>query len=265
MSKELFDARKKLSAVCTLIKQGKITNAVQNFHGGLQIMLGESLLKSEKKEFARFIENCVDELNRNKQIREEFQLSLSYAPGSEIQLLDSVRALLEAMEQNALNEAEQIFRAREVQKKDRLEQLKSELAKNNPEAAKNLAAALAIDFPDDAGMFVDISEAFERAGLNDEALAHMEKARKVDPDAAYILNKLGILYRRARKMEESEKMFAAAESHTPDDPYIHFNKGRLYVDWQKWKEAENSARAALVLQPEFAEAAKMAAYAAKRV
>jgi tetratricopeptide (TPR) repeat protein len=265
MSKELFEARKKLSAVCTLIKQGKITNAVQNLHGGLQIMLGESLLKSEKNEFARFIENSVRELNQNKQIREEFQLSLSYAPGHESQLLDSVRVLLEAMEQGALSAAEQSFKAREAQKKDRLGQLENELAGKNTEAVKNLATAMAADYPDDAGMFVDISELFERAGLNDEAVAYMEKARKIDPDAAYILNKLGILYRRAGKMEESEKMFAAAESHTPDDPYIHFNKGRLYVDWKLWKEAENSARAALVLQPEFAEAEKMAAYAAKRV
>ncbi|MDR1241496.1 MAG: tetratricopeptide repeat protein [Deltaproteobacteria bacterium] len=265
MSKELFEARKKLSSVSSLAKQGKLTNAVQCFHRGLQIMLAESLLKSEKSEFARFIEAGVREINNNKQMREQFQISLSYAPGHESLLLDSVRALLEAMEQSALSEAEQAFKARETQKKADLERLAGELAAKNMESARSLAESMAADYSDDAGLLVDISEAFEHAGLNDEAIIYMEKARKLDPDAAYILNKLGILHRRGKNMEEAEKMFTAAERHTPDDPYIHFNKGRLYVDWQKWKQAETSACAALALFPEFGEAKKMAAYIAKRV
>ncbi|MDR2825398.1 MAG: tetratricopeptide repeat protein [Deltaproteobacteria bacterium] len=265
MSKELFDARKKLSSVGTLVKQGKITNAIQCFYTGLQTMVSGSLLKSEREEFVHFIETAVDEVNYSKKIRDEFQISLSYKPGQESQLLEGVRSLLQSMEQTALSEAENVFKALEAQKKNRLTQLAGELVANNVEQAKNLAESMATDYFDDSGQFVDISEAFEHAGLNDDAIAYMEKARKLDPNAAYILNKLGILYRRGKNMEESEKMFTTALSRTPDDPYIHFNKGRLYVDWQKWKQAESSALAALSLLPEFEEAKKMAAYVAKRV
>ena len=39
--------------------------------------------------------------------------------------------------------------------------------------------------------------------------------------------------------------------------------GRLYVDWKKWDKAVKAAQGALQLDPDFAEARKLMAYAEK--
>jgi tetratricopeptide (TPR) repeat protein len=98
----------------------------------------------------------------------------------------------------------------------------------------------------------------------DDAILFLENASALDHESAYIHNKRGILYRKMKRFEDSEKAFNAALAITPDDPYIYFNSGRLYVDWQKWPEAHNAAQKALEYQPGFNEAKMMADYVAKR-
>lgn len=265
MSKGLFEARRKLSSVATLVRQDKPLNAAQALFDGLQAMLREPLLKSEKDEFIRFVENAVREINYNKKIQSLFSIQLSYTPGEESFLLDNVKMLLETLEALAVDEADKAFQEREAKKKARFAEAMALIGGDRAEEGKKLLKSLATEYYDDASLMVEASEALEKAGHLEEAVTYMEKAQFLVKDDVYILNKLGILYRKVGRREESEKMFLAAENHTPDDPYLLFNKGRLYLDWQRWHECRAAAQAALVLLPDFAEAGKMADYAAKRV
>jgi tetratricopeptide (TPR) repeat protein len=265
MSKGLFDARRKLSSVAALVRQDKPLNAAQALFDGLQAMLREPLLKSEKAEFARFVENAVREINYNKQIQTQFSIQLSYAPGEESALLDNVKLLLDTLEGLAVDEADKAFQEREASKKARFVEAMELLAAGKAEEGQKILKNLATEYYDDAGLMVEASEALEKTDHLEEAVIYMEKARFLVKDDVYILNKLGIFYRKAGRREESEKMFLAAGARTPDDPYLLFNKGRLYLDWQRWSECLAAAKAALALQPDFEEARKMAGYAAKRV
>lgn len=265
MSKALFDARRKLSSVGSLLKQDKIGNAVHALVGGLQDMLRESLLKSERSEFERLVQSAVDELNYNKTIQTKYSLRFEYKPGGERELLEDLRFLMEELEASDLESADRLSKELEVAKKARLSTLGAQLAANNTEAARDSARNMLEEFNDDANLMVDMAEFFEQSGLLEDAVVCLERARKLDPGAVYILNKLGINFRKLRNFEDSEYMFQKAAGLTPDDPNLHFNLGRLYVDWEKWPEAHKSAQKALELEPGFEVAGKMSDYAAKRM
>ncbi|MDL2285742.1 tetratricopeptide repeat protein [Desulfovibrio sp. OttesenSCG-928-F07] len=265
MSKGLFDARRKISAVGGLLRQNNVINAVQSLHNGLQDMLRENLLKSERDEFERLLTDAVRAVSSNAKIREAFQMTLTYTPGDEAGLLANIRILLDTLEQLALDEAEKRFMELEAAKQRRFEEGVTALGAGNTEKAKEIFNALAGEYGTDITLLVNIAEAYEQAGLLEDAAFFLEKASAGDPQSAYIHNKRGILYRKMKRFEDSEQAFISALAITPDDPYIYFNSGRLYVDWQKWPEAQKAGSKALELEPEFNEAKMLAEYAAKRV
>lgn len=265
MSKGLFDARRKFSQTAPLLRQGNVINAVQSFHGGLQEMLREQLLKSERDEFEELITQIVKTLSTNKQVLQVFQMKLSYTPGQEKELLDNVRILLDVLEAEAVDEASKRLMEIEADKGRRLADGITALETGNIQRGKEFFNALLKDHPGDVGLLVNMAEAYEKASLLEDAAALLEKAAALDAGAAYIHNKRGIIYRKLKRFEDSEAAFDMAVTITPDDPYLHFNQGRVHVDSGRWSDALAAAQKALELLPTFNEAKMMADYARKRV
>ena len=265
MSKGLFDARRKLAQSNSLIRQGNIINAVQSLHSGLQDMLREQLLKSERDEFENLLTQTVRQIGSNKQVLDVFQMRLEYTPGQEKELMENVKVLLDALEAVAIDEAAKRFMEIEADKECRFNEGVAALESGKAEKCREIFDALVKEHPNDVAMLVNMAEAYEKAGLLEEAATLLEKAAALDPGAAYIHNKRGIIYRKMKKYEQSEQAFNTALGITPDDPYLYFNIGRLYVDWQNWPKALDAAGKALELAPGFNEAKMMAEYAQKRI
>ena len=265
MSKQLFDARRQIAQVGSLLRQGSCVNAVQSLYNGLQAMISEPLLKSERKEFSSSIDNAVKAVAADKKIREQFALQISYTPGNELGLMDTLRILLDSLQALAMDEMEKLFREREERKQAKFAKGVAELSAGNVNGAKDTFDALATGFNTDVALLVDIAEAFEKAGLQEESALYLEKADKLDSDSAYIKNKLGIVYRKMQRYADSENAFKNAIILVPDDPYVYFNSGRLYLDWKKWAQAKQAADKAIECQPGFNEAKMLADYAAKRM
>lgn len=265
MSKRLFDARRKFAQTGSLLRKGNAINAVQSFYSGLQDMLSEPLLKSERSEFERILEENVKNIAINDQVLKVFQMKLEYTPGEEKQLTDNVKILLDALEALAIDEAAKRFMEIEADKNRRFAAGVAALESGNKDHGKGVFDSLLVDHGKDVALLVNMAEAYEKAGMLEEAAALLEKAAALDPGAAYIHNKRGIIYRKMRLFEQSKTAFDAALAITPDDPYLHFNKGRVYVDSQLWSEALGSAKQAMALAPSFNEARMMAEYAQKRV
>lgn len=264
MSKGLFDARRKFAQTGSLLRQGNALGAVQFFYGGLQDMLREQLLKSERDEFEKLLTQIVKNIAGDKQVLQVFQMKLAYAPGQEKNLLENVKILLDALESVAVDEAARRFMEIETDKNRRLADGVAALEAGNQPRAKAFFGGLLQEHPTDAALLVNMAEAYENAGLLEDAAALLQNAAALDPGAAYIHNRRGIVYRKMKRFGDSEASFDAAIAITPDDPYLHFNKGRAYVDSQRWPEALSSAQKALDLAPGFNEARMMADYARKR-
>lgn len=265
MSKCLFDARRNFAQTAPLLRQGNAINAIQSFHKGLQDMLREPLLKSERTEFENILEQIVKTIAANEKVMKVLQMRLEYTPGQEKELMENVKLLLDALEAEALDEAAKRFMEIEADKARRLSEGTAALEAGNKERGKEIFDALVKEHPKDVALLVNMAEAYEKAGMLEEAAALLEQAAIHDPGAAYIHNKRGIVYRKMRCFEQSAAAFDQAIAITPDDPYLYFNKGRVFVDSQRWPEALTSAHKALELSPVFNEAKMMAEYAQKRV
>ncbi|MCL1916150.1 MAG: hypothetical protein FWG17_05550 [Desulfovibrionaceae bacterium] len=265
MSKSLFDARRKIHHVHTLLRQNSVVNAVESLHSGLQDMLGEPLLKSERKEFERMLDEAVQEVMSDQKVKDFFQAPVNYQPGKEHELLAHLRTLMESMVALAADEAEKEIKRQETLKRDQLAEGVAALVDKRKDRAEEIFNTLAKEYEEDAALMVNIAEAYEQLSHLDEALVYLEKAVQLDAASAYLHNKCGILHRKKRNFASAEKFFHKALSITPDNPNIYFNSGRLYVDWEKWAETYEHAKKALELQPDFHEAHMMAEYAQKRL
>lgn len=265
MSKALFDARRQIAQVSTLLRQNNVVNAVQTLYGGVQVMVTQSLLKSEKDEFSNLISESVKNIAVNEIIRSRFAMQIVYNPGEEKRLMEQLRILLDSLEASAVSEAEKAFQERERKKREKFQKGATELGEGRVEVGKGIFESLASEYPTDVSLLVDMAEVYEKAGLLREAADLLEKALEHDQRSAYIHNKLGILYRKTKAYEKSDEHFKAAILLVPDDPYIYFNAGRLYVDSERWADAHAAAVRALECDPGFAEAQKLADYAKKRI
>lgn len=265
MAKGLFNARRKLAQANSLLRHGSVTNAVQSFYSGLQDMLSEPLLKSEREEFETLLGQIVNSISSNQQVLKVFQMKLAYTPGQEKELLENSKILLDVLETAVVDEAAKRFIEMEADKERKLSDGITALEINNNKRAQALFDALLKEHPQDVSLLVNIAEAYEKHGLFEEAAALLEKAAALDPGAAYIHNKRGIIYRKMKRFDDAESAFSAALAITPDDPYLYFNRGRTFVDSQKWQEALAAGQKALELLPGFQEAKMLADYAKKRV
>ena len=110
---------------------------------------------------------------------------------------------------------------------------------------------------------VDIGERFLRAGEYEDAVQYLGEALEGMPGAAHIYNSLAVAQRRMGRYADAEQSYIKAAQGGYRDSHLFFNMGRLYVDWKKWDKAVKAAQGALQLDPDFAEARKLMAYAEK--
>lgn len=265
MSAELTRARTQLSNVRTYLKQDKIQMAAQALHDGLIAFLKHPLMKAEKQEFVRLLEDSTMYLSAAPKLKEVFPIALTYKEGEERQLLETVKGLLAELQKNVADEAQQMLEALERQKQEELEKGQHLLDSGQNESAVAVFNALLNRFSEDAELKSDIAERYIRAGLYNEAFTRLAEAIELSPENIRYYNSIGMALRKLGKFNVAEKYFAKAVKVAGKDPHLFFNLGRVYVDWEKWDKCAKSALMALKLDPEFKEAEKMLAFAKKRL
>ncbi len=263
MSTELIKARQKVTSVRTLLKQDKLMAAVQGLHDSLILMLKIQLMKNEKEEYSRLVQDAVKALNTDPGLRKIYPLIIQYNPGEEKALLDTVFQLLQEL-QNILNQGVQKdLEALERQKRELLVKGQELLDGAKFGEAKDIFDQAVALFPNDTDLKADIADRFLKAGRYEEAFSYLEAALRHDPNAIHLYNRIGIVLRKMQDFETAEKYYMKALEISREDEYLHFNIGRLYMDWKKWDQVEKAGRRALGVNPDFEEAKKMIAFALK--
>lgn len=262
MSQELTNARRALSKVSTDLKQGQPISAATAIRDAARLFGRVPMMKSEHDEFIELLKSATQYLAYQKEITKIFPLALAYKPGAEEALADLMNQLIEALQENSLEEA--MGRQREYIAAQLAKGRKELLAKDF-EGGKHTLDQLQQEYSKDVELVTEIGELFAQAGLYDDAVRHLELAAQLAPDSAHVLNRLGIVLRRLKRFEEAEYIYSRAMLLEDSDPNLFFNLGRLYFDQGKWSEVVDCAERALKLAPEFAEAEKMGAYAKKQL
>ncbi len=264
MSSELMNARKKLATVSTLLKQKKPMSAVQAVHDAVLAMLKGSLMKAEREEFQELIDSAVHCLNGDKELRQVYPLIISYSPGSEKDLMATLRELLQELQKNVSEEAQSMAQLIAEKKAEGLRKGQELIDNNKVDEAKKLFNKLIREYKNDTELRAEIADKFIKANFHEEALAYLEEALANDPDAIFLYNRIGIVLRKMKDFETAEKYYLKALELSSSDEYLHFNCGRLYYDWKKWDKMAKAAEKALEINPNFAEAEKMLKFAKKK-
>ncbi len=260
MAADISKVRKSLSQASTQLKQGKAVGAVQAVQDGINLLLSTPLMKAERNEFVKFIEDALAAISNDTLVRNLFPLQLSYIAGQERDLLANLRDLHDALAEHVREEAERAHQLREERKKADFNRGVEELGSDS---AKGLAtfASLAREFPRDAELLGNMGEALLKAQLYEEAIRYLTEALDLRPDMLPYYNVIGIALRKVERFEIAETYYLRASKYLRLDPNLYFNIGRLYVDWKKWPKARAAALAALKLNPDFQEARKLLQYA----
>ncbi|GAU09065.1 tetratricopeptide repeat protein [Desulfoplanes formicivorans] len=257
--------KQQLAGVNTLLKQGKLYAAVNSLHEALAFFLRTTFLKHEKKEFEQQIERAVYQLGHDQELKKIFPLLISYTPGTEMELHETINELLATLQDEKNKEALAKLEEWKNKKQKALDKAQAALDGKEYEKARYLFAKLCQEFNDDMELKAEVGERFLNAELYDEAIHYLKAAYENNPESPRVFNKLGMALRRSKKFEEAERFYRHALATSPNDEYILFNLGRVYIDWRQWKNVEKTALKALEINPDFVEAQKMLKFARKYV
>lgn len=264
MSSDLTKARQQLNSIRGYLRQGKPQPAVQALHSTILTILKTPLMKAERDEFERLLEDGIYLVTADPQVKQIFPLQVNYVPGKERELLEDLKGLLEAFDCTIRDEAEEAMRLMEERKQRMLKEGADMLTRGDSEGAKAKFQLLARENKDDSALLGSIGELLIQAGLYEEAIEYLESALNMNPGLAHLYNQIGMALRKLKRFETAEKYYLKASHYLGRDPNLFFNLGRLYMDWGNWEKALKAADAAVILEPEFLEAQKLASYVRKQ-
>lgn len=263
MSADLTKARQQLASIRTYLRMGKPQPAVQALHSTILTILKTPLMKSEREEFERLLEDGIYLVTADPQVKQIFPLQVNYVHGKERELLDDLRGLLEAFDCTIRDEAEEAMRLLEERKQKMLKEASDALDRGEFDVARAKFQLIAREYKDDSELIGHIGELLLKAQQYDDAILYLESALEMSPELAHLYNQIGMALRKVKKFDTAEKYYLKASNYLGRDPNLFFNLGRLYMDWGNWDKALKSADAAIMLEPEFVEAQKLAAYVRK--
>lgn len=265
MSNDLITARKKLNSVPTMLKKGKYMPACRGVHDALIVFIKNPTMKGERQEFEDLFAKVTQALNSDAELRKMYPLVISYKPGEEKKLLGSMREILKELQRIIDEEAQNDMQAIAEQKTAMLAKGQELLDNQKWDEAEAVFTQLINDFGGDTDLKADIADRYLNAGRYKEAYHMLDDALKDDPNALHLYNRIGMVLRKMKDFDTAEKYYLKALGLANEDEYLHYNLGRLYYDWRKWSKMATSAQAAIQINPDFDEAAKMLKFAKKKM
>lgn len=265
MSSELIKARSQITQAKAHVKQNKFIPAVQNLYEALATVLRTPLMKTEKEEFARLLEDCATQLGANPEFRKLIPLQINYQAGEEREFMALLRDCLNELQQNAVSEAKDHLARLAEQRALSLRRGEQLLTERKDDEARDLFNTLIRDNDNDPSLRAEIGEIYLRSAHYEDAYEHLSQALEDSPESLHLYNRVGMALRKLGRFDTAEKYYFKAKELLPKDPNIYFNLGRLYVDWRQWDKVVSMAQKALSLYPDFLEAKKMLSFAQKKM
>ncbi|GAB1410695.1 tetratricopeptide repeat protein [Desulfovibrionales bacterium] len=265
MSAEILKAKKQLGDVYMLLKQGKLMAAASNLYDAVSFVLRAQLMKHELQTFVEALDKAAYLLSNDRELKKIYPLKISYKPGEEKELQDSLHALLGFLQDNLNEEINAQLAAQEDRRQKQLTQARELLQQGEMDKARQVCQRLVASAAYDADLKATVADLFLEVNAYEDALEYLKAAYTDDPESAPIFNKLGIVLRKSGHLEEAEKFYIQALERQTKDEYIYFNLGRVYIDMKSWKNAIACADRALRINSDFVEAKKMKLFATKQM
>ncbi|XPV75344.1 MAG: hypothetical protein ACNI27_11975 [Desulfovibrio sp.] len=265
MSRQLIQARKQLTTINSKLKGKRHMSAVQSVHDAALAIVNSSLMKNEKEEFQKLLENAVFHLNQDKGLREVYPLILKYEKGGEKRLIQDLRGLLKDLQEQINKEAQAKLAAIEEKKEEDLKKGENMLQQQQYGEARGHFDKMVAEHDKDTDLKASIADKFLHHEQYQDAYDFLEEALDTDPEAIHLYNKIAVVLRKMKDYSTVEDYFKRALRLAPNDEYLYFNAGRLYVDTEQWKMVARFADRAIKINPNFDQAKKMLQFALKKI
>ncbi len=265
MTQDLIKARKMLAGLNTYLKQDKILPATQALYEAVVTVCKNPLMKAERAEFEKLIQLGLEHLAANKLFCQYYPLMVPYTPGKERDLAMTLKEVFGEVQRGMNDEIK--LQADDMAGKHDAAMLRAQahIEAKEIDKAREIFDKLLAAAKGDTNLVADIADRLIQAGQFRDAFGYLQDALSRDPNAMHLYNRIGIALRKLQDYAMAEQYYKKALELAPADEYLWFNIGRLYIDWAKWDKVEEAANRALNLQPGFDQAAKMLAFARKKM
>lgn len=250
-------ARKHLLNIISILKDGKIENAIKAVVFALMAYLkhGNILIMQEKKEYQELLEKAVNLISFDALVKEVSKQPLRYEPKKELELLATLRELPDLIKASQLQKSARAAEARLQTRGERMEKGKQLLQQKYFDGAIAHFKRLCDDFPGDSALFAEIGKIlFDINHI--ECITFLEMAVAANPVDHKSLAMMGVAFRKIKKFEQAEASYLAALEIDKDNVNYLFNLSRVHIDSGDWVKAQGVLRHVLEIDPSLEPARK---------
>lgn len=265
MSQDLIKARKLLAGLNTHLKQDKVLPATQALYEAVVAVCKNPLMKAERAEFEKLIQLGLEHLAANKLFCQYYPLQVAYTPGKERDLAMTLKEVFAEVQRGINDEIKVQAGDMSAKREAALQKAQQHIEANQIDKAREIFDRLLVIYKGDTTLVGDIADRLIQAGQFRDAFGYLQEALARDPNAMHLYNRIGIALRKLQDFGTAEQYYMKALELAPRDEYLWFNIGRLYIDWAKWDKVAEAANRSLNLNPGFDQAAKMLAFARKKM
>jgi tetratricopeptide (TPR) repeat protein len=260
------NVRQHFARAKSLLRRNETLKALASLITGLELYDRTRLLTKARFETEVLILEAVADIGRQPAVRSFFEriaktgkAAVSYQPGEEEKLKQTLHILLKGLE-NMENEKEQ--QQRRVLE-ERRESLQAKglayLKAGDAPRGKGALRALADEFGHEPGVLCQIGLWLQEAELYFEAAEFLEQAISDFPRDSKAYGPAAAVWISLREFEKAESIYLRAIKEFGKHPRTMLNLARLYVSWNKKEQAFEAAREAYKGDPSLEEAKAMIA------
>ncbi len=245
----------------SLLKRDEPLRAIEALITGMNLYDPSALLGKARFEAEVLIQECVNELNRQPQVRHLIETlsksrttNICYTPGSEGKIkaiLPILRKGLLEMESAKENAA---VTEKETRKKTLQEKGKNFLKSGEMAKGKATLRVLADEFGEEPGILAMLGEWMYEAGLYFEAAEFLEQAIDLNAKDSPCYGLAASCYITLREFEKAETIYLKAIKTFGKHSKTLTNLAKVYLDWGKKEKAFDAAQDAYKLDPKNKEA-----------
>jgi predicted Zn-dependent protease len=237
-----------LNRARSLLKRDDTLRALDAMIAGIDAFHPDTMPGKLRFEIEVLIMECVQELNRQPQVRALFEklarspkASVPYQPGKEVKLQGVLHLVLKALKEDA---ADRVRNAEEerAKRRDHLLQKGTEYLKAG-DAPRGKAAlrVLAEEFGTEKDILLRVSELFLEHKLQFEAAEMLEQAVEEFPRDARAYGMAAQCLMDLREFEKAEGIYLSAMKNFGKHPRTMLNLAKLYLQWNKKDKAYEAA------------------------
>jgi tetratricopeptide (TPR) repeat protein len=153
----------------------------------------------------------------------------------------------------------------EEQREDAMKEAQALLDEGRLAEARDLFDSILVSHPEDQAIRFSIGERYLNKELYEDVEMVFRDAQILDPDSIYIVNRLGIAFRKMGRYEDALNEYLKAIKVAPDDPNLKFNAAVAACYMKDFARGKEFIKTALEIKPDFPEAQKLLAQVEKKM